>query len=416
VANVYVDTGGNANYSGSTDSNTPTYSITVHASYVSGATVPIVESHDLTVLSTSGATQDSCNFPDATNTNQDIFWIQSVDNASSPKTITFTVAPTGLTAGSSAGIIGGRILLAGITGEESFLRAGDTVNINNSPAAAAGPLLTLRTAGDGTSGYVKIKGTSGYPTLNSTGNNDTITGAVAYQWIEGLTIDQDGTSGSAINMTNANCDNWVIKDNRIIDAGGDGINSTSAGTNLRLIQNEIANCGANGFDASDTLFTALFNYIHDCTANGILLNSSTNVQVVAFNIIEGCTGRGILKSGTSNHTLVCINNTIVNCDDSGLEAAGLMFGVIYNNIFLDNGTTTGQFNIELASNAMNWLMSDYNCFSIAGSRGGQNLDTDYTAGSNDITTDPDLNNPSGGDFGLGGSSPAKAAGISGEIW
>lgn len=410
MANIWVDTGGAATNSGSRDANAAAISGT--AATVATNVITLDGSPDLSGVVTSGANQDSIYLDNANNANQKIFWITAADNTA--KTVTVSVNPS-LSSSPTAWRIGGRITLAGLTGAESFLRAGDTVNINNSPASAAGPLITCRTGGDTTSGYIKIKGTSGYPTLTSTNTSACITGNVNLIWIEGLTLAQQGATGSAIDMTGTSADNWVIYDCRITDSGGDGINSASGGTGLRLIKTEISGCGAHGFDASDTIFIALFNYVHDVATNGFNLNSSTSVQVIAFNIIDTCTGRGIQKTGASSYTLVLLNNTIYGCSDSGFESVATLFGSIFNNTFLDNGNAGTEFNVELAANAMNWILSDYNCLSIAGGAGGGNH-TNYTAGANDITTDPDFTDAANGDFSLQAGSPALNAGISGAVW
>lgn len=412
MANIYVDTGGNADYSGSRDSNSVLYTITVHATYGGGATIPIVETSDLTVINTSGASQDSVNFPDATNTNQDIFWIDQVDNVSSPKTIRVTVAPTGLSAGTSIGNIGGRILLAGITGEESFLRAGDTVNINNSPASAAGTLITPRVAGDTTSGYVTWKGTSGYPTLTCTDASNLLTGNVAFQRITGLTFVQQGASAVCINLSGTSADNWLIDNNKFTDSGGNAITIASGATGCRIIGNEISGAGAHGISASDNTCVIMFNYIHDVTTDGINFNSSTSLQFVYGNIIDTCTGRGILKSSTSTHLLVLLQNIIYGNGNSGWENANHTLCVLFNNIFMNNGDAAGEYNLEGGSMFAALSIGDYNCFYDGGS--GDNL-LNYTAGANDITTDPSFTNAASGDFSLGSSSPCKATGFPGAF-
>lgn len=411
MANVWVDTGGAATNSGSSDVNTG-LAVTVDASYAGGATIQLASNPDLSGVVTSGDSQSSVYFADATNANQKIFWITAVDDAATPNTITVSVAPTGLTAGTSTGTIGGRILLSGITGFESFLRAGDTVNINNSPASAAGPLLTLRTAGSATDGYVKIKGTSGYPTLTSTNTSACITGGVAFQWIEGLTLVQQGATGSALDLTGTGADNWMIYNNKITDSGGDAINIASGSSGTRIIGNEISGAGALGIDASDTVILILFNYIHDVATNGIFLNTSTNMQVIAFNIIDTCTGRGILKSGTSTHILLLLQNIIYGCGDSGFENANATMAVMFNNIFMNNGDAAGEYNLEGGSMFAALSLGNYNCFYDGGA--GDNL-SNYTAGANDITTDPAFTDAANGDFSLGSSSPAKATGFPGAF-
>jgi hypothetical protein len=409
MANVWVDSGGAATNSGSRDANTAAFSGS--AATVSGSVVSLDGSPDLSTVVTSGASQDCIYIDDATNTNQKRFWITAVDN--SAKTVTVSVAPTGVT--SSDWTIGGRVTMAGLTGGESFLRAGDTVNINNTQTAANGPIFTARVGGDTTSGYVTIKGTSGYPTLTSNNTGAVISGNVNFIWIEGLTLVQQGASGSAIDMTGSSADNWVIMNNRITDAGGDGINSSSGGTGARIFMNEISGCGGHGIDGSDVIFSALFNYIHDNGSSGILLNSSTSVQLVAWNIIESNTDRGIQKTGATTNLLFLLCNTFYGNGNSGFESTAVSILTMFNNIFLDNGNGGTEYNIELATNAALWVMGNYNDISIAGGTGGGNV-LNYTLGANDITTDPDFTDAPNGDFSLQTGSPAIDAGISGAIW
>jgi hypothetical protein len=409
MANLYVDTGGSATNSGSRDANAAALSGT--AATVSGTTVTLDGSPDLSGVNVSGDNQDSIYLNQATNANQKIFWITAVDN--SAKTVTVSVAPTGVT--SSSWAIGGRITLAGLTGFESVLRAGDTVNINNSQASVAGTCITLRVAGSTSDGYVKIKGAAGvYPSLTTSTTAPCIVGNVAFQWIEGLTVVQQGATGNAINLSGTSADNWMILNNKITDAGEDGINGASGASGTRAVMNEISGCGRYGINCSDNIFIILFNYIHDCTNNGIYFNFSTNVQVACFNIIDTCGGRGILKTGATTNVMVILSNAIYNCDDSGMELSATTLASIINNILLDNGNAAGEFNFEFYTDAMKWIYSNYNNLSIAGARGGSNY-TNYTEGSGDVTGSPSFTNAPAGDFSIGSGSAAKATGFPGAF-
>jgi len=75
MGTIYVDTGGAATNSGSTDQNTANLSGTGDAT-VSGSVVQLTAGTDLSgVVTTAGATQSSIYLAQATNTNQKIFWI-----------------------------------------------------------------------------------------------------------------------------------------------------------------------------------------------------------------------------------------------------------------------------------------------------------------------------------------------------
>lgn len=412
MANVWVDTGGAATNSGSRNTNSALLSGT--AATVSGSVVTLDGSPDLSTIVTSGDSQDSIRIADATNSNQKIFWITAADNGA--KTVTVSVAPTGVV--SSAWSIGGRCLLSTITGAESFLRAGDTVNFNNSPASAAGTLITARVAGDTTSGYVKWKGTSGYPTLTCTDASDLFTGNVAFQWIEGLTLTQQGATQNCIELSGTAADNWVIYNNKFTDSGGPMINIASGATSCRIIGNEFSGtntASAHGISASDNTVVIAYNYIHDLagtTCDGINLNSSSSLQFIFGNIIDTCTGRGILKASTSTHILALLQNIIYGCGNSGFENANHTLAVLFNNIFMNNGDAAGEYNLEGGSMFAALSLGNYNCFYDGGA--GDNL-LNYTAGANDITTDPDFAGASSGNFALNSGSPCKATGFPGAF-
>lgn len=413
MANVWVDTGGIATNSGSRDVNAAALSGT--GATVSGSTVTLDGSPDLSGVVTSGANQDSIHLDNSNVANQKIFWITAVDNVA--KTVTVSVAPT-LSASPTAWRIGGRILLAGITGNESFLRAGDTVNINNSPAAAAGTLITARVAGDITSGYVTWKGTSGYPTLTCTDASHLFTGNVAFQRITGLTFTQQGATLGCLNLSGTAADNWLIDNNKFTDAGGPMILIASGATGARIIGNELSGtntASAHGISVSDNTCVIMFNYIHDLagtTCDGINFNSSTSLQFVYGNIIDTCTGRGILKSATSTHIMVLLQNIFYANGNSGFENANHTLAVLYNNIFMNNGDAAGEYNLEGGSMFGSLSIGNYNCFYDGGA--GDNL-LNYTAGANDITTDPSFTNAAAGDFSLGSGSPCKATGFPGAF-
>jgi hypothetical protein len=136
---LHIDTAGSVNNSGSSDNNAADLTVTVDASYAGGATVQLSGNPDLSGVITSGENQSAINFPDATNANMKVFWITAKDDAATPNTITLHAAPTGLTAGTSTGNIGGRMVWTPAN-VEAALRAGDIVEFNNSPAARPTPL------------------------------------------------------------------------------------------------------------------------------------------------------------------------------------------------------------------------------------------------------------------------------------
>lgn len=142
---------------------------------------------------------------------------------------------------------------------------------------------------------------------------------------------------------------------------------------------------------------------------------------IAVNIIDTCGGRGIYYSsasvsGNPDCSSHIIGNTVYGCGNSGLEVADADQPVdLYNNIFQDNGNAAGEYNVEWAAGAAEYIsVHGYNCFYHQGGGGGANL-SGLTANSTEATGDPLFTNPGSGDFSLGSSSPCKATGFPGQF-
>lgn len=400
---VYIQTTGNAGFSGSRDSNSAFLSGTL-ASVATGV-ITVDPGTDLSGVNVSGPNQDSIYLADATNSGFKRFWITAVNNTT--KVITPHVAPTG-TITASVWAIGGRVLMSGYTGGEGFLRPGDKVQINDTPASVAGTAITLRVAGDST-GYIRHYGKAGVrPVITTTDNSAaSITGNVAYQWIENLEIQNTGTSGHAINMSGSAADYLVAFNVKISDAGGNGINIASGAFNARIVGCEISGVSGDAIGASDVSLYVLFCNIHDCTGNGISFDVSGDEDVlVAFTIIDSCGGRGILKTSGQRKFIFLLNITIYHCDNSGLELQHATFLTMFNAILLDNGNASGEYNVEGINDTLDiFALTGYNDISVAGSRGGANA-TNYTLAGTDITGDPLFTDGPNRDFSLGTGSPA----------
>ena len=407
MATFYIDTGGNASNSGTSDNNSPDFSGS--AASVAGSVVTLDGSPDLSGVSTSGPTQAAIHITDATNSNQKIFKITTVDNVL--KTVTVSVAPTGVT--SSAWRIGGRHVLTRAS-IEGTTGPGDTVIFNNSPAAAAAVIWTFRTAGDSVTGPVTIKGKTGVrPVFNTTDTNNCVASAVAYSRIENIEIDQDGATGHGINTTGSNC---VCLNIKVSDAGGNGVTTTGAGS--VVIGCEISGCGADGINYNGSQGTFIGNYIHDVTGDGIELSGTTPRGQILNNIIDTCAARGIYLSGsvsTGGLPSVIYGNTVYGCGNSGLEITDAdNYVVLLNNIFQDNGNAAGEYNVEwvAGSHEASGSLHYNNIFYHQGGGGGANL-LGLTVNSTEAITDPLFTDPSNGDFTLQTLSPARATGYPG---
>ncbi len=417
MGTIYINTSGSATNSGS-NTGSP-LAVTVDASYAGGTTIQLSGTPDLSaVVTTAGDTQDAVFFTDATNSNRKIFWITAKDNVSSPRTITADTAPTGLTAGTSTGNIGGRQLSPNYNPiVEAALRAGDQLFFENTPAARATTYLTTRTNGDSTSGQIVVRGptlalgTAPTVTLNVTSTPNVITGGSNTAWtIQDLVLDQDGASGDAVSI---NAGGWLFKNVKIIDCGGSGINLNGGIANV--IGCEITGCGAAGI-VGNTSPAGCFsgNYIHDNTTHGIsLAGTASPNHVITNNLIDSNAGKGIslAHSGvtTQGHSTVVVGNTVYGNGDSGLEIADADMNVFWtNNIF---STNTNQ-NVKWAAGTGE--LHGYHGYNVFYVPSGTNL-TNVTANSTEITTDPLMSNPAAGDFTIPFGSPAKAAGYPGQF-
>jgi hypothetical protein len=416
MGTIYVDTGGSATNSGSTDQNSA--NLSGSAATVSGDVVTLDGSPDLSGVVTSGANQSTIYLNDATNSNQKIFWITAVDN--DLKTVTVSVAPTGIT--SSAWAIGGRFVWTQAA-IEGVPRAGDTIIINNSPAAGAAAFLTRRTRGDTTNGPITFKGKAGVrPVITVTGTNQIVADSGStHQWIlqnfEGV---QQGASGTGIGAGSAGQRTINVK---LSDAGGTGF-GTANGCMVAFC--EVSGAGTTGITTSNAGHLVTFgNYVHDCVTDGIRdPNAFGNLHAHLFNIIDSCGGRGFNCDGAAgtdgNICVSLVGNTVYGCGNSGMEVADVdLIVFMANNIFQDNGDAAGEYNVEwVVGTAETIGIHAFNIFYHQGGGGGANLSgltlNSHVADS-ELTTDPLFTDAGAGDFSIGSTSPAKAAGFPGQF-
>lgn len=416
MGTVYIDTAGSATAnSGTTDENVAPITLTVHATYAGGATIQVtVNTGNLdNVVTAAGPTQSAVMFNDATNANQKIFWITAVDNVSSPKTITVSVAPTGLVAGTSTGGIGGRMVWTAAN-IMAALRAGDTVYFNNDPAAQAATFIDTSVPGTSAAGTVKWVGKPGAKRrLNATSTNPCVLADQNFQYFENLEFDQDGASGNAVTVSGAGV---VFNDCKVSDAGGIGISFTGGG-NL-AIDCEITGTGADGIAISSSSSNTHIHgcYIHDVVGDGIEISSGTASVTLFGNIIANASARGVFCSSAAIVSTAAyiqlINNTIYGCGNSGLEVTDAdQQVVLIGNIIHSNGNAAGEANVEWAAGAAEYIgFHGWNCFYHPGTGGASNL-SGLTANSTEITVDPKLVDPGNYDFRLQSGSGARGTGF-----
>lgn len=414
MGKLYVDTGGAATNSGSSDSNTPDLSGTSDA-VVTGSTVQLTIGTDLSAVDAvaGSATQASIYIADATNSNQKIFWITGKNDGLDQ--VTVSVAPTGVTASNWA--IGGRHLWTPAS-IEAALRAGDILQFNNSPASRTAAFLTQRASGDTTSGYVKYIGKTGTrPVLTITNTTQVFTsGALTLGWVENFELAQQGASGIAANV---GASGGVFYNVKISDAGAQGWFTNNSAN--RIIGCEISGTGAEAISLTSQQHVHIGNYVHDITGDGILYASTANTSLIARNnIVDTCTGRGIYinVADSANTSFKMVSgNTVYGCGNSGLEVVDADSNVILiNNIFSENGNAAGEYNVEwVAGNADFTGFHAWNVF-FHSSGAGSNVSGLTIGGhvaSSELITDPLFTNATGGDFSIGSTSPAKAVGYPG---
>lgn len=409
MSTYYVDTGGAATNSGSTDQNTANLSGTGDAT-VAGSVVTLTAGTDLSgVVTTAGPTQSTIYLAQATNANQKIFKISAVaGSGGATPTVTVTVAPTGVTGSNWA--IGGRFVWtnASLVGG---LVAGDIVQFNNSPASASADLITGSAGGDGTSGPIKFIGKTGTrPVLTVSNTNQVFESTNQFNWLENVEAVQQGASGTVLASSGADDMYYNVK---ISDGGGNGIGGSGSG--CRVMACEITGVGGDGIATSNGLYIC-GNNIHDNTGNGITFSGTTTI-IIDGNVIDSNGGRGIVHSGATGSVSISqmafLNgNTVYGNGNSGLEVTDKDIAfTLLNNIFAENGNAAGEYNLEwLESTAEATGIHKNNVFFHSGGGGGANLSL-VTADSTDITTDPLFTNAAGADFSLGSTSPAKAAGF-----
>lgn len=409
---IYVDTGGSATNSGSTDQNTAN---------LSGATstdvstvITLSGSPDLSGVVTSGANQSSIYLTNSTVANRKIYWITAKDDGLD--TVTVNTAPSCTAGACGAWAIGGRFVWTPAS-IEAALRAGDTVIINNSPASTSADWLTARTAGDTTSGYIKVVGKTGVrPVINVTNTNQIFEGGNQAQWwFENLEFDQDGASGPCVQSYGAYFTLYNVK---ISDCGAEGVSNTFSATQLNIFNSEITGTGADAISPSgDDVGHIVGNYIHDVVGDCIQMQSNRQVTLIN-NVFDTCGARAIYYTGSTsgNDPSLIMGNTIYGSGNSGLEVEDSDTSIrLINNIFSENGNAAGEYNVEWVSGSIEVNGNHaYNAFYSSGGGGSGNV-SGLTVNSTEITTDPLLTNPASGDFTLQATSPAISIGYPGQL-
>lgn len=386
MGKLFIDTGGNAANSGSSDNAAPDLSGTSWAA--AGTVVTLDAGTDLSgVITTPGDTQSSINLAGATNANRTIFWITAVaGSGGATPTVTVDVAPTG--GPGAAWRIGGQYLGpsgAGAVAWEAATRSGDIFQWNNTPASRTASHWTARNDGAGGSEPCHIIGKAGVmPRLTITNTTNVINwGSLANYLIEGLEMEQQGTSGNVINCAGAGT-GQSMRNCRILDGGGNGL-STGGSLAAIVSGNEISGVLGDGINSTGTV-TFRDNNIHDCGSDGYENGANGPSPNLYGNLIHSNYAKGINLSGASTtftHLAQVHFNTVAWNGDSGLSIADVDTRVFFeNNIFYNNGLRAATANV-LGTTNENSLLHGYNCFYSTGT----NLAV-IAANATETTSDP----------------------------
>ena len=401
VPTIYVDTGGAATNSGSSDSNAA--DLTGSAATVTGSVVFLDGTPNLSAVDTGGSATIA--LADATNSDQKIFQITAVSDTGD--NVTVSVAPTGIT--SSAWAIGGRFVYtkANINGA---LAAGWTMVLNNSPASHSGSAwIDAVASGDNANGNITVRAASGAsPVVTVTSDNPCIANTSAIHWeINGIEF-VCSAAGSSNVLDLDSIRRWSIIDCEISDSPGRGINlrGSAAGT--------VRGCEISGtadiaiYGESDCLIYG--NYIHDLSGDGVYCNSSSGNFTVLFNIIDTISGDGIdLPGGAASgtHTSI-INNTIYNTTDSNIEITDTGQHIdMFNNI----SSEPSDKDVDVERNVAPNLRTGYNIFAKNSFSSNFTPDT----GSDITGQDPSFVDAASGDFRVQPGSPARQTGWPGQF-
>lgn len=356
----------------------------------------------------------------ATNTNQKVFPIITTDDTLD--LVGTTGTPTGCTAATSDWGVGGRrswptagtadvVIRAGI-------RAGDTIQFNDTPATKTATYFTSSVAGDAATGTINIIGKAGVrPVLEVTaGNLNTLQVNSANYRIENLELKSNGaTSAGVLNQGTGG-----IAYNVKISAsnGAPGIICGGGGS---IINSEITGVG-DGVSVGQNC-AIIGNYIHSVTGDGIEVTITSGIIQIIGNVINGAGARGIFNSSATASSaayMLLWGNTIYGSGNSGFEATDADTRVLmYNNIFQENGNGAGEYNVEwVAGTGDTTSVHGYNLFYHSNCQGSASSTTcvlNFTPNATEVAGSDALFTSAGTDFTLQSTSPAKATGYPGVL-
>lgn len=421
---LFMDTGGSASNSGTTDTNAATIS-GAGANWTTGLNA-ITLDVNTNISTVSGCAAGTCDgsqaifLTNATNSNFKIFWLASYTGCTGTGACIITTtgvpaAPTCTVCTAQAWAIGGRMILTPAN-YEAGIRAGDTVLFNNSPASRSTTFITARVAGDATTGPVTYKGKSGQTIVFAeTGNaivlSDVSSGNVIFN---NLQITTTATTATPVNSSVSG----VIFSNLRVSSCSSLTTSTAAvvlatTANNKLLYSEITGCGGDAISANMNGHVIFGNYLHGNVGNGITSAAVTSTGAIANNIITGNTGKGISFSGAASifisNTLI-EHNTIYGNQSDGLNIASGAQGIILlNNIFQDNGQTSG-YNVNWTGSADFTSLHNNNVYYQSGVGTPTGNLNNLTTNSTESITNPVFAAAGSNNFAVGNAGSAAATG------
>lgn len=431
---IFVDTGGSATNSGTTDSNTATATGTAGSWTTGTNTITLDNNTNLTGVATDGSQAIYLN--NATNTNgtaYNIFFIVGITGCTGSGSCSVTTsgspaAPTCSTCTGSSWAVGGRYVWpsgSGVNVIEGGLVSGVTIQFNQTPATKTVSYTTAQVSG-AANGTITLQGKSGVSGITlevTSGGSAVISGNSKSNWvIKNLTLKQDGTGNDVSNFSGAV---FYVGD-KFIASGA----SCLTGANIMtLINSEISQCtGAtsDGLNGSGGIYM-YGSYVHGAGRDGIRASSASgsNQLTIAFSVIANNAGRGLFFSGNSYAAQVInqiYNSSFVNNTGVNLEATSADQGLVILNSLFYNTNNSANNNLQWDSGSNDVLLPTSahgnNVFFSPGTPtctgGGPGCVSGMTLNATELTTDPIISSTSG-PYTVGSAGSAAQAGFPGVL-
>lgn len=265
------------------------------------------------------------------------------------------------------------------------------IEMESAHAETIAATLTIRRAGDTTSGPITLRGVSGagtLPLLTFSNNGNALVGGVTGGWVLrdfGLrNSNATKTASVAITLSTTSATGLQysftgIQIGHSTNKFWKGILTSGAGASMFFESCEVGYCANNGMEFGSTYGTELRNcWVHDSGAHGISYTATQGDRVlfynnlINFNATDGMNMAAAAGAGTSPRSVRFLNNTVHGNGGDGLEIADPMNTTqcvgtwLANNIFTYNGGYGVNFSGSGMSNARatcQQTVIENNCFS-----------------------------------------------------